>query len=157
MTLSQTGNTGPTGLRLLETFRNLFYTPIYVAVSGGFLYRRGLSVKFSTMPEGGAMMETLRSGDADIAQTGISRSLVELDEGREDAPLHFAEINSRDGFFLVAREPFGEGGWRCVGAGRRDAGARRIHARPVELAARRNAQERRIARFGERRPRAVGG
>ena len=105
----------PTSLRLLETFRNLFYTPIYVAVSGGFLYRRGLNVKFSTMPEGGAMMDTLRSGEADIAQTGISRSLVELDEGREDAPLHFAEINSRDGFFLVAREappdPESAGGW----------------------------------------------
>ena len=112
MTLSQSPQSGPTGLRLLETFRNLFYTPIYVAVSGGFLYRRGLSVKFSTMPEGGAMMDTLRSGDADIAQTGISRSLVELDEGREDAPLHFAEINSRDGFFLVSREPVPGDGWR---------------------------------------------
>ena len=97
-------STTPTGLRLLETFRNLFYTPIYVAVSGGFLYHRGLNVKFSTMPEGGAMMDMLRAGEADIAQTGISRSLVELDEGREDAPLHFAEINSRDGFFLVSRE-----------------------------------------------------
>ena len=104
---------GLTGLRLLETFRNLFYTPIYVAVSGGFLYRRGLNVKFSTMPEGGAMMDMLRAGEADIAQTGISRSLVELDEGREDAPLHFAEINSRDGFFLVSREPVGDAGdWR---------------------------------------------
>lgn len=92
-----------TSLRLLETFRNLFYTPIYVAVSSGFLYRRGLNVKFSTMPEGGAMMDMLRAGEADIAQTGISRSLVELDDGREDAPLHFAEINSRDGFFLVSR------------------------------------------------------
>lgn len=110
MTSSQTG---PTGLRLLETFRNLFYTPIYVAVSGGFLYRRGLNVKFSTMPEGGAMMDMLRAGEADIAQTGISRSLVELDEGRLDAPIHVAEINRRDGFFLVSREPVGDvGGWR---------------------------------------------
>ena len=104
-----------TNLRLLETFRNLFYTPIYVAVSGGFLYRRGLNVMFATMPEGGAVMDMLRGGEADIAQTGISRSLVELDEGREDAPLHFAEINSRDGFFLVSREPIPaerDGGWR---------------------------------------------
>ncbi len=48
-------------------------------------------------------MEMLRTGAADIAQTGISRSLIELDSGREDAPLHIAEINSRDGFFLVQR------------------------------------------------------
>lgn len=105
-------STTPTGLRLLETFRNLFYTPIYVAVSGGFLYRRGLSVKFSTMPEGGSVMDMLRAGEADIAQTGISRSLVELDEGRLDAPIHVAEINSRDGFFLVSRASLDRGDWR---------------------------------------------
>ena len=90
-------------LRLMETFRNLFYTPIYVAVSGGFFYRHGLNVMFSTMPEGGSAMDIIRSGEVDIAQTGISRSLVELDLGHEDAPLHVAEINRRDGFFLVAR------------------------------------------------------
>ncbi len=94
----------PKSLRLMETFRNLFYTPIYVAVSGGFFYRHGLNVMFSTMPEDGAAMDILRSGEVDIAQTGISRSLVELDLGHEDAPLHVAEINRRDGFFLVSRE-----------------------------------------------------
>ena len=87
----------------METFRNLFYTPIYVAVSGGFFYRHGLNVMFSTMPEGGAAMDIIRSGEVDIAQTGISRSLVELDLGHEDAPIHVAEINRRDGFFLVSR------------------------------------------------------
>ena len=56
----------------------------------------------TTMPEGGSAMDILRSGQVDIAQTGISRSLMELDLGHEDAPLHIAEINSRDGFFLVS-------------------------------------------------------
>ena len=91
-------------LRLMETFRNLFYTPIYVAVSGGFFYRHGLNVMFTTMPEGGAAMDIIRSGEVDIVQTGVSRSLVELDMGHEDAPLHIAEINRRDGFFLVSRD-----------------------------------------------------
>ena len=59
-------------------------------------------------------MEMLRDGEADIAQTGISRSLVELDEGREDAPLHFAEINQRDGFFLVAKEPADVWSWKSL-------------------------------------------
>ena len=91
-------------LRLMETFRNLFYTPIYVAVSGGFFYRYGLNVMFSTMPENGAAMDIIRSGEVDIVQTGVSRSLAELDLGHEDAPLHVAEINQRDGFFLVSRD-----------------------------------------------------
>ena len=98
-------------LRLMETFRNLFYTPIYVAVSGGFFYRHGLNVMFSTIPEGGAAMDIIRSGEVDIVQTGISRSFVELDLGHEDAPLHVAEINQRDGFFLVSRDQVEDWEW----------------------------------------------
>ncbi len=35
-------------LRLMETFRSVFYTPIYVSVAGGFLESAGLDVTFST-------------------------------------------------------------------------------------------------------------
>ncbi len=101
-------------LRLMETFRNLFYTPIYVAVSGGFFYRHGLNVMFSTMPEGGSAMDIIRSGEVDIVQTGISRSLVDLDLGHEDAPLHIAEINQRDGFFLVSRDELEDWDWKML-------------------------------------------
>ena len=104
----------PTTLRLMDTFRNLFYTPIYVAVSGGFFYQHGLNVIFTTMPEGGSAMDMLRSGEVDIAQTGISRSLMELDLGHEDAPLHVAEINSRDGFFLVSRQSVESWDWKML-------------------------------------------
>ena len=103
-------------LRLMETFRNLFYTPIYVAVSGGFFYQHGLNVMFSTMPENGAAMDIIRSGEVDIVQTGVSRSLAELDLGHEDAPLHVAEINQRDGFFLVSRDRVDGWEWRMLEA-----------------------------------------
>ena len=98
----------------METFRNLFYTPIYVAISGGFFYQRGLNVMFTTMPEGESAMDILRSGNVDIVQTGVSRSLVELDLGHEDAPLHIAEINQRDGFFLVSRQPVTRWDWKML-------------------------------------------
>ena len=104
----------PQTLRLADTFRNLFYTPIYVAVSGGFFYRRGLNVMLSTIPEGGSAMDALRNGDAEIVQTGISRSLADLDDGRLDAPIHVAEINRRDGFFLVSRSPADEWTWKSL-------------------------------------------
>ncbi len=106
--------TPPTNLRLMDTFRNLFYTPVYVAVSGGFFYKHGLNVMLTTMPEGGSAMDILRSGEVDIAQTGISRSLMELDLGHEDAPLHVAEINSRDGFFLVSRHSVESWNWKML-------------------------------------------
>ena len=86
----------------MDTYRNLFYTPLYVAVAGGFFYDEGLNVEFSTVPDGDSATEMLRAGAVDIAQTGISRSLMDLDVGREDAPLHVAEINQRDGLFLLS-------------------------------------------------------
>ena len=96
----------------MDTYRNLFYTPLYVAVAGGFFYDEGLNVEFSIVPDNASATEMLRSGTVDIAQTGISRSLIDLDGGREDTPLHVAEINQRDGFFLLSRHPVDSWRWK---------------------------------------------
>jgi len=97
-------------LRLLEVIRTLFYTPIYVSVAGGFLEKEGLDVEFKTCPpEFGHPMAALNNGAADIAQSGIMRSIIASDWGAETVPVHFAEINSRDGFFVLSRtkqDPF---------------------------------------------------
>ena len=101
----------PDRLRLMDTYRNLFYTPIYTAVAGGFLYAEGLDVMFGTVPSDRHPLDMLRQGEVDIIQTGISRSLMALDDGDEDAPLHIAEINQRDGFFLVGSTPTDNWHW----------------------------------------------
>ena len=101
----------PHRLRLMDTYRNLFYTPIYTAVAGGFLYTEGLDVMFGTVPADRPPLEMLKQDEVDIIQTGISRSLMALDYGDEDAPLHIAEINQRDGFFLVSRSPTDDWQW----------------------------------------------
>ena len=100
-------STGTSGhpLRLMETFRSVFYTPIYVAVSGGYLKAEGLEVAFSTIPSGYHGLSALNGGVADIVQSGAMRSIIAADWGAESVPQHFIEINSRDGFFLVGRHP----------------------------------------------------
>ena len=103
---------GRDNLRLMDTFRNLFYTPVYVAVGGGFLHQRGLDVHFSTVASGVDSVDVLRRGVTDILQSGVSRSLMELDEGKTDAAVHIAETNQRDGFFLVSRQPVEGWSWR---------------------------------------------
>lgn len=106
--MASTSNRLP--LRLLEVIRTLFYTPIYVSVAGGFLEKEGLDVDFKTCPpEFGHPMAALNQGAADIAQSGIMRSIIASDWGAETVPVHFAEINSRDGFFVISRtkqDPF---------------------------------------------------
>ena len=93
-------------LRLMETWRSIFYTPIYVSVAGGFLEREGLDVEFSTCPsQFPHPLSALHHDAADIVQSGIMRSIIASDWGAETVPLHFAKINSRDGFFIMGREP----------------------------------------------------
>ena len=57
-------------LRLADTFRNLFYTPVYVAVGGGFLHRQGLDIHFSTVPSGVDSISLLKDGTAVAAFLG---------------------------------------------------------------------------------------
>jgi len=106
--LASTSNRQP--LRLIETFRSVFYTPIYVSVAGGFLEKEGLDVDFKTCPpEFAHPLSALNRGGADIAQSGIMRSIISSDWGAVTVPMHFAKINSRDGFFVLSRikqEPF---------------------------------------------------
>jgi len=106
--LASTSNRRP--LRLIETFRSVFYTPIYVSVAGGFFEKEGLDVDFKTCPpEFSHPLSALNRGGADIAQSGIMRSIISSDWGAETVPMHFAKINSRDGFFVLSRtnqEPF---------------------------------------------------
>ena len=106
--MASTSNRQP--LRLIETFRSVFYTPIYVSVAGGFLEKEGLDVDFKTCPpEFAHPLSALNRGGADIAQSGIMRSIISSDWGAETVPMHFAKINSRDGFFVLSRikqEPF---------------------------------------------------
>ena len=97
-------------LRLLEVIRTLFYTPIYVSVAGGFLEKEGLDVDFKTCPqEFGHPINALNIGQADIVQSGVMRCIIASDWGAETVPKHFAEVNSRDGFFVISRtkqDPF---------------------------------------------------
>ena len=106
--MASTSNRRP--LRLIETFRSVFYTPIYVSVAGGFFEKEGLDVDFKTCPpEFAHPLSALNRGGADIAQSGIMRSIISSDWGAETVPMHFAKINSRDGFFVLSRtnqEPF---------------------------------------------------
>ena len=106
--MSQQTDTGR--IRLRVAFRNMFYTTIYVAVEGGFLAGEGLDIDFAHIPAGRSSTDLLKAGHIDITQSGISRSLMDLDAGSADPPLHIAEINRRDGFFLLARRP--TDGWR---------------------------------------------
>ncbi len=101
-------------IRVIEAFRNLFYSPFYVTHALGLFEAEGLDVTMRPRDAGESVVELLGAGSFDVALTGIMRSLVAADEGKTDYPVAFAEVNSRDGFVMLSREPTENFRWSDV-------------------------------------------
>jgi NitT/TauT family transport system substrate-binding protein len=95
-------------LVVFEPFRSIFYTPQFVTLYGGHFAAEGLDVEIRTSTAALNTTEALIDGTAQVSLGGVMRSLDLVDR---DGPrlVHFAEVNSRNGFFLLrrdARAPF---------------------------------------------------
>lgn len=89
-------------LTIYEPFRSIFYAPQFVALYGQHLAGEGLDVEVVTAGGGITTTSALMDGRAEIALGGIMRSLDVADRGGPFL-VHFAEVNQRNGFFLLAR------------------------------------------------------
>lgn len=89
--------------RLGLTFHHVFYAPYYVALHRGLFAAEGLDLVTSVVGDGRLLLDRQARGELDVGLGGIMRALVSYDAGERDAPLHFARVNDRDGFFLVGR------------------------------------------------------
>jgi NitT/TauT family transport system substrate-binding protein len=89
----------------------IFYAPLIACVTKDFLKKHGVDATFhwlGTTP----VLDGLRNGTVDVIQSAVSSYWTFADRGETTIPVHIAEINRRDGFFLVRR---GEGAgfdWR---------------------------------------------
>jgi NitT/TauT family transport system substrate-binding protein len=91
-------------LRLGLTFHTVFYAPYYVAEQRGLFAREGLEVRAAKLGDGRLVLAGQARGELDVGLGGIMRSLVSYDRSAGEAPLHFARVNDRDGFFLLGRD-----------------------------------------------------
>jgi NitT/TauT family transport system substrate-binding protein len=92
-------------LRLMPTRHSPFYTPFLALHVAGFLRREGIDSSLRIPAEGESTGAALRRGDVDVIQSAVSAAWTELDKGNSNFPVHFAQINQRDGFFIVGRKP----------------------------------------------------
>ena len=90
-------------LRIMVYRHAVFYSPLIAAIGGGFLKDEGLAAAYFQKPPNRNLYEMFRQGEVDIMQAAVSTSWDPLSKGVRDIPVHFAQINQRDGFFLTGR------------------------------------------------------
>src|SRR5215468_5540561 len=90
-------------LRIMVYRHSVFYSPLIAAIAGGFLKDEGLDATYFQKPPQRNQYEMFRKGEVDIMQAAVSTSWDPLSKGIRDIPVHFAQINQRDGFFITAR------------------------------------------------------
>lgn len=82
-----------------------FYSPLIATIACGYLEQEGLKPKHSVSPAGKSAIEGLVDGSVHVAQSAPSQAITALEQGKTPPALHFAQINEKDGFFLVGRKP----------------------------------------------------
>ena len=90
-------------IRIRVSRHSAFYSPLIAAVAAGFLVDEGLDPEYAVLPRDRTARDMIREGAAHVVQAAVSSSWGPLDKGERDLPVHFAQINQRDGFFLAGR------------------------------------------------------
>jgi NitT/TauT family transport system substrate-binding protein len=90
---------------LQETLRGLLYAPFYAALVLGAYRREGVAVEFVSATEPGRAADGLFDGTVDVAWGGPMRVMQTYDRRADCDLVCFAEVVTRDPFFLIGREP----------------------------------------------------
>jgi NitT/TauT family transport system substrate-binding protein len=90
-------------IRIMASRHSAFYSPLLAGVR--LLRDEGHDVPYSVLGPGQQTYALIRDGAVDIVQSAVSSNWKARERGVEPMPVHFAQINQRDGFFLAANEP----------------------------------------------------
>ena len=115
--LAAAGAAGPAAAKSADIINiqftrfSAFYTPLIVVIAGGYLEQVGLKAHYSVAPLGKSAMVALADGTAHVVQSAPSLAFAQLEKGLKPSTAHFAQINGKDGFFLVGRNRDSDFSW----------------------------------------------
>lgn len=98
-------------IRIEFTRFSAFYSPLLATIAAGFLKAEGLEPRHSVSAPGTSAIAGLVSGALHVAQSAPSQGFTPLEKGERPVTAHFAQINEKDGFFLLARAADPEFSW----------------------------------------------
>ena len=90
-------------VRLNEVTHSIFYAPQYAAMKLGFFADEGLDVELTNGGGADKVMTAVLTGQSDIGLAGPEACIYVHNQGKEDAPVVFAQLTKRDGSFLMGR------------------------------------------------------
>jgi NitT/TauT family transport system substrate-binding protein len=99
-------------VRVIVSRHSAFYSPLIATLAAGFLEAEGYQYTYDVLRPGQRSQWLIREGAAHVMQSAVSSNWGPLERGETDLPVHFAQINRRDGFFLAAREPDPQFDWK---------------------------------------------
>jgi NitT/TauT family transport system substrate-binding protein len=98
--------------RIMASRHSAFYTPLLTCITG--LRQQGHDVEYRVLQPGQRGYALLRDGEVDVMQSAVSSSWALLELNTQPVPVHFAQINCRDGFFVVGRRPEPDFRWKTL-------------------------------------------
>jgi NitT/TauT family transport system substrate-binding protein len=90
-------------IRIMASRHSAFYSPLLCCVQR--LRNEGHDANYDVLARGQHSHALLRDHTVDVMQSAVSSNWKARERGVEPLPVHFAQINQRDGFFIVARNP----------------------------------------------------
>ena len=90
-------------LRIMVSRHSAFYSPLIGTIAAGFLKEAGIEATYDVLRPGQRSLELIRDGVVDVMQSAVASNWKPIERGEGPLPVHFAQINCRDGFFLVGR------------------------------------------------------
>jgi NitT/TauT family transport system substrate-binding protein len=101
-----------TPIRIMALRHSAFYSPLLVAISGGFLAEEGLEPAYEVAGPGNTIDDGIAAGRVQVAQSAVATSFAALERGERPDVVHFAQINERDGFYIAGRRPEPDFAWK---------------------------------------------
>jgi len=94
------------------TLFSAFYSPLIATMAGGFLKQEGLDYEWSVSPPGVPAVDSITNGSAHVVQSAPSQAFNAIARGESGYPVHFAQVNEMDGFFITGREADADFSWQ---------------------------------------------
>jgi NitT/TauT family transport system substrate-binding protein len=99
-------------IRIMASRHSAFYSPLLACIA--FLRDEGHQVPYSVLGPKQQSYALLRDAEIDIMQSAVSSNWKLRERGIEPLPVHFAQVNQRDGFFIVGPQPDPEFQWKAL-------------------------------------------